>query len=462
MKRHFSKGGNMMIHDIVETQRAYYLSGATRSYEFRRQQLRKLLETLSEHIGDMEAALYQDLHKSAHESYMSEISLILEELRYHLKHLRRWMRPERVFPSLGQMPSSVKVYREPRGVVLIMSPWNYPLLLTLSPLIGALSAGNCAVVKPSAYSPASSALIKDLLERVFPPEYVHIVQGGREENTALLKERFDHIFFTGSTAVGKVVMRSASEYLTPVTLELGGKSPAIIDASADIASAARKIVFGKIINAGQTCIAPDHLYVDRRVADKLIAAIRKELETALGSDPLSYEDYPSIINRKQFDRLQSLLSDQKIIHGGRCEFPSIEPTLLYPSPDAPVMETEIFGPILPVITFDTIQEVIDTLKNQEKPLALYLFTQDAAVKKRVITSLSYGGGCINDTVIHIASNRTPFGGVGMSGMGSYHGRRSFLTFSHEKTIVDKWALFDLPVRYHPYTEGKKKLLRRLL
>lgn len=452
----------MMIHDIVETQRAYYLSGATRSYEFRRQQLRKLLETLSEHLGDMEAALYQDLHKSAHESYMSEISLILEELRYHLKHLRRWMRPERVFPSLGQMPSSVKVYREPRGVVLIMSPWNYPLLLTLSPLIGALSAGNCAVVKPSAYSPASSALIKDLLERVFSPEYVHIVQGGREENTALLKERFDHIFFTGSTAVGKVVMRSASEYLTPVTLELGGKSPAIIDASADIASAARKIVFGKIINAGQTCIAPDHLYVDRRVADKLIAAIRKELETALGSDPLSYEDYPSIINRKQFDRLQSLLSDQKIIHGGRCEFPSIEPTLLYPSPDAPVMETEIFGPILPVITFDTIQEVIDTLKNQEKPLALYLFTQDAAVKKRVITSLSYGGGCINDTVIHIASNRTPFGGVGMSGMGSYHGRRSFLTFSHEKTIVDKWALFDLPVRYHPYTEGKKKLLRRLL
>ena len=452
----------MTLHDIVETQREHYLSGITRTYEFRRQQLRKLLETLSEHIGEMEAALYQDLHKSAHESYMSEISLILEELRYHLKHLRRWMRPERVFPSLGQMPSSVKVYREPKGVVLIMSPWNYPLLLTLSPLIGALSAGNCAVVKPSAYSPASSALIKDLLERIFPPEYVHIVQGGREENTALLNERFDHIFFTGSTAVGKVVMRSASEYLTPVTLELGGKSPAIVEASADIASAARKIVFGKIINAGQTCIAPDHLYVDRRVADTLIAAIRTELETALGSDPLSYEDYPSIINRKQFDRLQALLSEQQIIHGGRCEFPGIEPTLLYPSPDAPVMETEIFGPILPIITFDTVQEVIDTLRKQEKPLALYLFTQDAAVKKRIIASLSYGGGCINDTIIHIASNRTPFGGVGMSGMGSYHGRRSFLTFSHEKTIVDKWSLFDLPVRYHPYTDGKKKLLRRLL
>ena len=452
----------MTLHDIVETQREHYLSGITRTYEFRRQQLRKLLETLSEHIGEMEAALYQDLHKSAHESYMSEISLILEELRYHLKHLRRWMRPERVFPSLGQMPSSVKVYREPKGVVLIMSPWNYPLLLTLSPLIGALSAGNCAVVKPSAYSPASSALIKDLLERIFPPEYVHIVQGGREENTALLNERFDHIFFTGSTAVGKVVMRSASEYLTPVTLELGGKSPAIVEASADIASAARKIVFGKIINSGQTCIAPDHLYVDRRVADTLIATIRRELETALGSDPLSYEDYPSIINRKQFDRLQALLSEQQIIHGGRCEFPGIEPTLLYPSPDAPVMETEIFGPILPIITFDTIQEVIDTLRKQEKPLALYLFTQDAAVKKRIIASLSYGGGCINDTIIHIASNRTPFGGVGMSGMGSYHGRRSFLTFSHEKTIVDKWSLFDLPVRYHPYTDGKKKLLRRLL
>jgi len=452
----------MTLHDIVETQREHYLSGITRTYEFRRQQLRKLLETLSEHIGEMEAALYQDLHKSAHESYMSEISLILEELRYHLKHLRRWMRPERVFPSLGQMPSSVKVYREPKGVVLIMSPWNYPLLLTLSPLIGALSAGNCAVVKPSAYSPASSALIKDLLERIFPPEYVHIVQGGREENTALLNERFDHIFFTGSTAVGKVVMRSASEYLTPVTLELGGKSPAIVEASADIASAARKIVFGKIINAGQTCIAPDHLYVDRRVADTLIAAIRTELETALGSDPLSYEDYPSIINRKQFDRLQALLSEQQIIHGGRCEFPGIEPTLLYPSPDAPVMETEIFGPILPIITFDTVQEVIDTLRKQEKPLALYLFTQDTAVKKRIIASLSYGGGCINDTIIHIASNRTPFGGVGMSGMGSYHGRRSFLTFSHEKTIVDKWSLFDLPVRYHPYTDGKKKLLRRLL
>ncbi len=452
----------MILHNIVETQRNYYLSGITRTYEFRRLQLNTLLNTLMAHREQMEAALYQDLHKSAHESYMSEISLILEEIRYTLKHLKQWMRPKRVFPSLGQMPSSVRIHREPKGVVLIMSPWNYPLLLTLSPLVGAIAAGNCTVVKPSAYSPASSALIKELLEQVFPPEYVYIVQGGREENTALLKERFDHIFFTGSTEVGKVVMRAASEYLTPVTLELGGKSPAIVDATADIASTARKIVFGKLINAGQTCIAPDHLYVDRRVADDLIDAIRMELKHALGDDPISYEDYPSIINRKQFDRLSSLLSDQKIILGGRCEFPRFEPTLLYPSSDAPVMDTEIFGPILPILTFNTVDEVIDILKREEKPLALYLFTQDAAVKRSVVGSLSYGGGCINDTIVHIASNRTPFGGVGMSGMGSYHGKRSFLTFSHEKTIVDKWSLFDLTVRYHPYTEAKERLLRRLL
>ncbi len=452
----------MDIHEIVEEQRAFFRSGETLPFAFRYKKLEQLRNSITSRMAELEGALYQDLHKSAHEAYMSEISLVLEEIRYHMKHLKRWMKPQRVVPSLGQIPSTVKIHRDPKGVVLIMSPWNYPVLLTLSPLVGAISSGNCTVLKPSAYSPASSALLKDILHEIFPSTYVHVVEGGRAENSALLKERFDHIFFTGSTLVGKVVMKAAAEYLTPVTLELGGKSPAIVENSADISLAAKRIVFGKLINAGQTCIAPDHVFIESGCFSAFIREVKKELLAALGKDPLSHPDFPRIINEKQYDRLNTYLSGQELLHGGRCEFPRIEPTILTPSKDASVMQEEIFGPLLPVITFETIDEVIEELKFKEKPLALYLFTKDASVKRKILSSLSFGGGCINDTIVHIASTRTPFGGVGASGMGSYHGKRSFMTFTHEKVVVDKGSFFDLPVRYHPYTEGKKKLLRKLL
>ena len=452
----------MDIHMIVENQRAFFRSEETLPYAYRHKKLEELKNVLSSRMGELEEALYQDLHKSAHEAYMSEISLVLEEIRFHMKNLRKWMRPRRVSPSLGQFPAKVKVHRDPKGVVLIMSPWNYPVLLTLSPLVGAISAGNCAVVKPSAYSPRSSSLMKHILEEIFPPSYVHVVEGGRAENSALLTERFDHIFFTGSTAVGKVVMKAAAEYLTPVTLELGGKSPAIVDSSADIPSAAKRIVFGKLINAGQTCIAPDHIFIARERQEEFIREVKKEISSALGEDPLTHPDFPKIINQKQYDRLTSLLDGEELLHGGRCEFPRIEPTLIAPSENAQVMKDEIFGPLLPVIPFDSVDEVIAELKEKEKPLALYLFTKSSNVKKAVLSSLSFGGGCINDTIIHIASTKTPFGGVGSSGMGSYHGKHSFMTFTHEKVMVEKGGLLDLPVRYHPYTEGKKRLLRTLL
>ncbi len=452
----------MDIKELVQVQRQYFLTGETRTFQFRFYMLSKLKQIITDHMEEIEQALYQDLHKSPHEAYMSEISLVLGELRYQMKHLRKWMRPEKVLPSLGQMPSRVRIHLDPKGVVLIMSPWNYPLLLTLSPLIGAISAGNCAVVKPSAYSSATSALMKQLMESEFPPEYISFVEGGREKNQALLKERFDHIFFTGSTTVGKVVMESAAAFLTPVTLELGGKSPAIVEESADLARAAKRIVFGKLLNAGQTCIAPDYVLVARNSYQNLMTLLKKELDSAVGNEYHSHPHLPRIINEKQHERLVGLLSGEQILHGGRFEYPMFEPTLISPDADARSLTEEIFGPILPVLPYDSLDQVVSDLQGKEKPLALYLFTESSKVKKRILSELAFGGGCINDTILHIASHRTPFGGVGMSGMGSYHGKRSFMVFSQEKTVVDKGSLFDLPVRYHPYSQWKEKLVRTLL
>jgi aldehyde dehydrogenase (NAD+) len=334
----------------------------------------------------------------------------------------------------------------------------------LEPLIGAISAGNCVVLKPSAYAPETSKLLTNLIEACFPPEYITVVQGGRQENTDLLKQRFDYIFFTGSVAVGKVVMESAAKYLTPISLELGGKSPCIIDQTADLKIAAKRLVFGKLINAGQTCVAPDYLFVHSSVKDKMVDYIKTEITGFYGQNPLENKDYPKIINQKQFDRIISLLKDEQILFGGESnERLQIAPTLLdNVTADSPVMLQEIFGPILPILTFERIDEVISFVAAREKPLALYLFTKDKTVEQRVMTSLSYGGGCINDTIVHVATSRMGFGGVGYSGMGSYHGKASFDTFSHYKSMLKKYNWIDLPFRYLPSSKQKLRILKLFL
>jgi aldehyde dehydrogenase (NAD+) len=453
----------MTIKEIVAKQRAFYLSGATRSFEFRQKALRKLQSALRENEDKIAEALVKDLGKPPFESYMSETGMVLDELRYQLKHLRGWMRDKRVRTPLAQFHSVSFVSPEPYGVVLIMSPWNYPILLCLDPMIGAISAGNCAVVKPSAYTPATSQMIADILAEIYPPEYVAVIQGGRQENTALLEQKFDYIFFTGSVGVGKVVMEAAAKHLTPVTLELGGKSPTIIDASADLSLAARRIAFGKILNGGQTCVAPDYVLIEESVRDEFIEHFRSVLEEFFPDG--NYEDMARIVNEKHYQEKKELLLGQKVAIGGGFDDRAmrIEPTVLVDvDPDSRVMTEEIFAPILPVLTWRKLEEAIEFVRSRPKPLALYLFTGDRSVEERVLTGCSFGGGCVNDTVIHLATPYMGFGGVGQSGMGSYHGKRSFDTFTHYRSIVRKSTWLDLPFRYRPYSDGKFRMIRRFL
>jgi aldehyde dehydrogenase (NAD+) len=453
----------MTIKEIVAKQRAFYLSGATRSFEFRQKALRKLQSALRENEDKIAEALVKDLGKPPFESYMSETGMVLDELRYQLKHLRGWMRDKRVRTPLAQFHSVSFVSPEPYGVVLIMSPWNYPILLCLDPMIGAISAGNCAVVKPSAYTPATSQMIADILAEIYPPEYVAVIQGGRQENTALLEQKFDYIFFTGSVGVGKVVMEAAAKHLTPVTLELGGKSPTIIDASADLSLAARRIAFGKILNGGQTCVAPDYVLIEESVRDEFIEHFRSVLEEFFPDG--NYEDMARIVNEKHYQEKKELLLGQKVAIGGGFDDRAmrIEPTVLVDvDPDSRVMTEEIFAPILPVLTWRKLEEAIEFVRSRPKPLALYLFTGDRNVEERVLTGSSFGGGCVNDTVIHLATPYMGFGGVGQSGMGSYHGKQSFDTFTHYRSIVRKSTWLDLPFRYRPYSEEKFRMIRRFL
>ncbi len=453
----------MTIEEIVAKQRAFYLSGTTRSFEFRQKALRKLQSAVRENEDKIAEALLKDLGKPPFESYMSETGMVLDEVRYHLKHLRGWMRDKRVRTPLAQFHSASFVSPEPYGVVLIMSPWNYPILLCLDPLIGAISAGNCAVVKPSAYTPATSQVIADILAEIYPPEYVAVVQGGRRENTALLEQKFDHIFFTGSVGVGKFVMEAAAKHLTPVTLELGGKSPTIIDASADLSLAARRIAFGKILNGGQTCVAPDYVLIEEQVRDKFIEHFRAVLEEFFPDG--NYEGMARIVNEKHYQEKKELLLGQKAAIGGGFDDRAmrIEPTVLVDvDPDSRVMTEEVFAPILPVLTWRKLDEAIEFVRSRPKPLALYLFTGDRSVEERVLTGCSFGGGCVNDTVIHLATPYMGFGGVGQSGMGSYHGKHSFDTFTHYRSIVRKSTWLDLPFRYRPYSEGKFRMIRRFL
>lgn len=445
---------------IVNDQRRYFASGATLPVARRVDALKKLRTALTQHEARIADALRRDLGKSAQESYLCEIGMALSELSYLIRHTPSFAREQTVPTPLAQFPA--RSYRKPSpyGVTLIMSPWNYPLLLTIGPLADALAAGNTAVVKPSAYSPATSALLAELLGSLFPPEYVCVITGGREENNHLLETKFDYIFFTGSTTVGRLVLERASKHLTPVTLELGGKSPCIVDASADLKLAARRIVFGKFLNCGQTCVAPDYILCHTSVKDTLLTHIKAEIEAQY---PASNDG--KIINHKHFERLCGLIDPDKLVFGGRYDPDclQIQPTVLDDvSFDDPVMQEEIFGPILPILTFDDLESVIETVNSRPKPLALYLFSEHKQAIEAVTSRCSFGGGCVNDVIIHLATTHMPFGGVGESGMGAYHGKAGFDTFTHYKSIVDKKTWLDLPMRYRPYTKFSDRLVRMFL
>lgn len=453
------------IKDILQQQNHFFSSGKTIPAEFRLKQLESLKEAMIRHEADLTAALKEDLGKSRMESYMCEIGLTLSELTWMQKHLRSLMRSKRVSTPAAQFAAKSFRSPSPYGTVLIMSPWNYPVLLTLDPLIDAIAAGNTAVVKPSAYAPCTFNVMKTMIEECFPAHYVAVVDGGRAENQALLQQRFDMIFFTGGKTVGREVLRHAAEYLTPVTLELGGKSPCIVDSTAKIRLAAKRIVFGKYLNCGQTCVAPDYILCDKRIRDELITAILAEIEKQFWKEPLKNPNYGKIINEKHFERILGLINGEKLVYGGQSEPESlrIAPTVLNNITwDDAVMGEEIFGPLLPILTFDTLDEALDTVESHPHPLALYFFSEDKAAQKKVLDTCRFGGGCINDTIIHLATSDMPFGGVGESGMGSYHGRVGFETFSHYRSIVDKKTWMDLPIRYQKYTGLKEKMMRMFL
>lgn len=453
------------IRKLLERQRTFFSTGKTLPVSFRLRQLEKLKRSIQKNEPLLRHALKKDLGKSNMESYMCEIGLTLSELSWMQRHVRSLAKNRTVPTPLSQFAAHSYRSPIPYGTVLIMSPWNYPLLLTLEPLIDAIAAGNTVILKPSAYAPASLTMIKEIIETTFPADYISVIEGGRTENQALLRQKFDKIFFTGSKAVGKEVLRHAAENLTPVTLELGGKSPCIVDSTAKIPLAARRIVFGKFLNCGQTCVAPDYILCDASIRDRLLQALEKEIHRQFGKQSLQNPDYGKIINEKHFHRLQNLIAADKLVCGGESD-PStlrIAPTILKDVTwDDPVMGEEIFGPILPVLTYSDLNDAIRQVESHPHPLALYLFTEDPAAKKKVLARCHFGGGCINDTIIHLATSQMPFGGVGESGMGCYHGKEGFDCFTHQRSIVDKKTWMDLPIRYQKYRFWKEKMLRGFL
>lgn len=455
----------MEISKLVDRQREYFLSGATLSYASRMDALRRIRWALDKYEDELKKALYQDLRKSPSESYMAEIATTKAELSHCMHHLASWMSREHVRTNLSNFCAKSFTIAEPYGVTLVMAPWNYPVLLCLEPVINAIAAGNCVVLKPSAYAPHVSAVLANMMAACFSPEYIAVVQGGRAENNELLEQRFDYIFFTGSMAVGRIVLEKAAKYLTPATLELGGKSPCIVDKTANISVAARRIIFGKILNSGQTCVAPDYLLVHSDVKYQLFEAMKQELVHMLGEKPLESEEYPRMVNKKHYLRVMNLLKGELAVVGGygNPDTLQIAPTILdHVSLDAPIMQEEIFGPVLPTLTFRTREELLAILRHFEKPLACYLFTTDRSMEKWLLTHVPFGGGCINDTIVHLVTSEMGFGGVGSSGMGSYHGKAGFETFSHRKSVVKKYNWMDMPMRYHPYADWKDKIIRRLV
>lgn len=455
------------IPELVQSQRDFFKAGKTLNLELRIQALLGLKDIVRKRKDDIHNALYQDLGKNEVERSMTEISVVLSEITYMVKHLRTFAKKRHAPTPLTQFAAKSYMQPSPYGVVLVMSPWNYPFQLALVPAIEAIAAGNTVVIKPSAYSPATSRILAELVREAFDPEYLAIILGGRTENAALLDADFDYVFFTGSTRVAREVMKRTAERLIPVTLELGGKSPCIVDATADISLAARRIVFGKFLNCGQTCVAPDYIYCDERVKPRLLTALKNEIIRQYGAFPLANADYGKIISETHFTRLKTHLekAEKQIAVGGGFNDVArqIEPTILDGvSWDDPIMSEEIFGPILPILTYSEQSEIVPKMKTLPHPLAFYVFSSDRVFADRVLTECQFGGGCINDVVIHLAGHNLPFGGVGESGMGAYHGKYGFDRFSHIKSIVDKKTWMDLSVRYQPYTGMRKKLLKWFL
>ena len=453
------------IKQIVNLQRDFFYSGATLDINFRRNALKKLKTCIIKYKNEISAAIRNDLGKSDFESYMCETGLVLSEISYMLKHIQSFAKEKRVHTPLAQFHSRSYKKPSPYGVVLIMSPWNYPFLLTLEPLVDAIAAGNTSILKPSAYSPYTGQMIQKIITECFENNDVTVIAGGRAENTCLLNQHFDYIFFTGSQSVGKEVMKQAAAGLTPVTLELGGKSPCIVEKSANIKLTAKRIVFGKFLNCGQTCVAPDYIYCDELIKEALLSEIEKQIQLQFGTFPLKNKDYGKIINDKHFNRICGLMDDKKIVYGGKTDKATlkIEPTVMdHITFEDALMKEEIFGPLLPVLTYHSIDEAIHKINSMSHPLALYIFTSSKIIARKVTSRCGFGGGCINDTIIHLATSEMGFGGFGESGMGSYHGKDGFNTFSHIKSIVDKKNWLDLPMRYQPYKKRYKKLIHFFL
>ncbi len=451
------------VQSIIQRQRQYFASGKTRSIDFRVAQLHKLKDGIKALEREILEALRLDLGKSGFEAYGTEVGLIYEEINHALAHIHGWTRPRPVPTPLVHQPSLSKIHPQPKGVVLLISPWNYPFQLLIGPLIGAIAAGNCAVLKPSEVAPKTSAVLGLLISRSFSPEFCAVIHGGIAETTQLLKEQFDHIFFTGSIPVGRIVMRAAAEHLTPVTLELGGKSPCFVDQDIDLNVTARRIVWGKFTNAGQTCVAPDYLLVQRGVKNDLVTMMKKQIAELYGTDPMGSPDYGRIINEHHFDRLLRLKGGS-IVCGGQSDRSRlyIAPTLIdHVKMDDNIMEDEIFGPLLPILTFDTLDEGLALAKQRPNPLACYAFSKRAAFSDRIIDELPFGGGCVNNVLVHLGVPGLPFGGIGSSGIGAYHGEQGFQSFSHLKSILKSPFMFDLPLRYPPYKK-RLRLMRQLM
>jgi len=449
----------LSISDI----RKFYDTGATRDISFRIAQLKKLKHAIKSHEKDILKALHNDLRKPPFEAYASEVGILYPEIEHVIKNLRRWAKPKRVGTPVIHFYSKSTVYHEPYGVVLIISPWNYPFQLTMVPLIGAIAAGNCAVIKPSSLSSHTSRTIAALIAESFDPEYISVFEGSGKEARGLLENHFDYIFFTGGTETGRSIMESASRNLTPVTLELGGKSPVIVDEDADLEKAARRIAWGKFFNAGQTCLAPDYLLVHASAKTRFIELLKKTIDEFYQGDPHASPDYARIISAEHFSRIARLMSEGEIIHGGQLipDENYIAPTLIdNVVPEHPAMQEEIFGPLLPILSFETIDRAIEFVKERPKPLALYYFSENKKKQRRILEETSSGGACINDTISHVGNQQLPFGGVGESGMGSYHGRYSFEAFSHRRGVLKRSNLIDIPLRYPPYL-NKARLLKWL-
>lgn len=455
---------NQSILEKIDNQRKFLDENPMLDYKKRIEALKLLYKNIKLMSVDIYDALKKDLNKSETETYMVEIGMVLNEISYMIKHIRSFSCPKRVATPLAQFHS--KSYKLPcaYGMVLIISPWNYPFMLALEPMVDAIAAGNSVIVKPSEISPNVSDVIAKLISKTFDKGHVDTVLGGVEECTFLLDQDFDYIFYTGSTRVGEIVMKKAAEHFTPVTLEMGGKSPCIVDETANIPLAAKRIVFGKFLNAGQTCVAPDYILCDKKIKDKLIDELERQIVLQYTVDPIKNDAYPKMINKKQFDAMSKFITDENLIFGGKKDEESlkIEPTLLNSTFDDDVMQIEIFGPILPIITFDDIDEAIAKINSLSKPLALYIFSSSKTNQNKVLNRCQFGGGCINDTIIHIATPNLGFGGLKQSGIGAYHGKIGFDTFTHYKSIVDKKTWLDLPMRYQPYNKFKQFLIKMFL